>query len=48
MRLLRPFARGATYRSLAFLLAAVPVAAAVLALLIAGWTTTLVLAIRRS
>jgi putative sensor protein len=45
MRLLRPFARGDTYRSLAFLLAAFPVAAAALALLIAGWTTTLVLAI---
>src|SRR4051794_28182237 len=45
MRLLTPFARGDTYRSLAFLLAALPVAAVVLALLIAGWTTTLVLAI---
>ena len=45
MRLLRPFARGDTYRSLVFLLAALPVAAVVLALLIAGWTTTLVLAI---
>jgi signal transduction histidine kinase len=45
MRLLHPFARASTYRSLAFLLAAFPVAAAVLALLIAGWTATLVLAI---
>jgi signal transduction histidine kinase len=45
MRLLTPFVRGDTYRSLLFLLAAVPVAAVVLALLIAGWTTTLVLAI---
>ena len=45
MRLLRPFARGDTYRSLVFLLAALPLAAVVLALLIAGWTTTLVLAI---
>jgi signal transduction histidine kinase len=45
MRILAPFVRGDTYRSLAFLLAAVPVAAAVLALLIAGWTTTVVLAI---
>ena len=42
MRLLKPFARADTYRSLLFLLAAVPVAAIVLALLIAGWTTTLV------
>src|SRR4051794_26483070 len=45
MRLLKPFARGATYRSLAYLLAALPLSAVVLALLIAGWTTTLVLAI---
>src|SRR4051794_20044472 len=45
MRLLTPFARGDTYRSLAFLLAALPVAAVVLTLLIAGWTATLVLAI---
>jgi signal transduction histidine kinase len=45
MRLLTPFAQGKTYRSLLFLVMALPVAAAVLALLIAGWTTTLVLAI---
>jgi signal transduction histidine kinase len=45
MRLLRPFARGDTYRSLVFLVAALPLAAVVLALLIAGWTATLVLAI---
>src|SRR5262245_42734976 len=45
MRLLSPFVQGKTYRSLLFLVAAVPVAAAVLALLIAGWTTTLVLVI---
>ena len=45
MRLLRPFVRAETYRSLVFLLAALPLAAVVLALLIAGWTTTLVLAI---
>jgi signal transduction histidine kinase len=45
VRLLAPFAHARTYRSLAFLLAAVPAAAAVLALMVAGWTTTLVLAI---
>jgi signal transduction histidine kinase len=45
MRLLTPFARATTYRSLAFLLAALPVAAVVLALVVAGWTATLVLAI---
>jgi signal transduction histidine kinase len=45
MRPLAPLARAETYRSLAFLLAAVPVAAAALAVLVAGWTTTLVLAI---
>jgi signal transduction histidine kinase len=45
MRLLRPFIRGETYRSLAFLLLALPLFAIVLALLITGWTTILVLAI---
>ncbi|HEX4517966.1 MAG TPA: sensor histidine kinase [Gaiellaceae bacterium] len=45
MRLLKPFLRGDTYRALAFLIAAVPMAAAALALFIAGWTTTVVLAI---
>jgi signal transduction histidine kinase len=45
MRLLTPFARAATYRSLAFLLLAVPVAAVALALVVAGWVTTAVLAI---
>jgi signal transduction histidine kinase len=45
MRPLAPFARADTYRSLAFLLAAVPVAAAALAVLVAGWTATVVLAI---
>src|SRR5262245_33216004 len=45
VRLLRPFAQAGTYRTLAFLLAAVPVAAAVLALMLAGWITTVLLAI---
>lgn len=39
----RPLVRGETYRSLAFLAAAVPVGAAALALLIAGWVGSLVL-----
>ena len=45
MRLLAPFARSQTYRSLLFLVMAVPVAAVALGLLIAGWTTMAVLAI---
>src|SRR4051794_22096572 len=45
MRLLRPFASADTYRSLVFLVLALPLAGVVLALLIAGWTVTLVLAI---
>jgi len=45
MRLLAPFARSQTYRSLLFLVMAVPVAALVLGLFIAGWTTIAVLAI---
>jgi signal transduction histidine kinase len=45
MRLLTPFARSETYRTLLFLVAAVPVAAVALGLFIAGWTTILVLAI---
>ena len=45
MRLLAPFSRPDTYRSLAYLLSALPVAAVALALFVAGWTATLVLAI---
>src|SRR6185503_8433478 len=45
MRLLTPFARSQTYRSLLFLVMAAPMAAVVLGLFIAGWTTTAVLAI---
>jgi signal transduction histidine kinase len=39
----RPIAQAQTYRTLVFLAAAVPVGAAALALLIAGWTATAVL-----
>ena len=45
MRLLTPFARSQTYRSLLFLVMAVPMAAVALGLFIAGWVTTAVLAI---
>jgi signal transduction histidine kinase len=41
----RPLFASSTYRSLAFLAAALPMAAATLAALIAGWTATAVLAI---
>jgi signal transduction histidine kinase len=45
MRLLTPFARSQTYRTLLFLVMAVPVAAVTLGLFIAGWTSIAVLAI---
>src|SRR5262249_31178551 len=44
-RLLSPFARADSYRVLVHLSLAVPLGAAALAVLIAGWVTTVVLAI---